>query len=1435
MNELNNDFVTIDQFQKIGFHPSKNFVGHIAIYRANGNEYLLSSESLDRNVGIAFIAYSIFRNALGRNYSPQMFLVSTNEKEYPESRWLLATEWVSNTRSLKKITFPECCKKFKGMSKLHALSVFLGVKEFQSDYILLKPESSFFQSMIVKCGSHFENSFTSLSQISEQLIQEYNSINKVVQQCYHFKIKGIVKALKQFSNLKQDFLKALEQELKPVMDEGYLKHVFEKIKLLQAKAKEFLLDLAIPSPSFIPYQAVYALNKVDIPKNLLCEVRLISDLFENGLWKPFQTFSHSFLCYLKNGHRWNSNLCRFIEIGAFVENGNAFFKDWNEMHFRGEDFKNTQMALIARNELVGKLKFAFYNASATDQPSFNTTPLYQYLASEERLQNVKEDSKNDALLLIDFLRNFDFPSEFFEGILKEIRSAFLTRFDGLPNSKPYLHHCFLSTGSASGNDEALDHLIFFRNLIQISDPNILDHIDQLMAPLVKKYVRQRAFIITLLGKTLNGCSGSIVLAVLKLLNILSILDPQKDLFDFLEALESTFIPHFIIPFATLYENSFTSSNINLIGRIYLLAQKMANQELKVKEHFYDNHGYNASRKNTLSVWSYFSTCGISENLLWNSNFTLQKLVKNMALLHKLVEISKQKIHYKTDTFKSLCFFIPRANPDFKISNSETLELALEMLSKCHSKKDICKALLFLDIYSPYEAKRLFAIYLSLRSRHPKGSSELLSINYDSFKKLGIQDQENWNFYLSRMRIPNIRILNWVLRYKQDHEKMIIDALDCLAMTHQTLNPKKYRILEDLILKQTNLAVKQAAVHCLHSTLQDTTNIHVKKFIYEILQQSLDAYNPTYNDSICTLLRCFSQCQFDEKEDHEILSQFLVLMNHDRIKNTPEIVYESVLCGLGIVANGKKIERKTFFENHTFDIILHELNKIIESTLWKNFDSHYGLDHRFDIHAKETDVSHLAYPIRADFEFNHRRMSLAILDLWVELHKNLINPTKNSLAKIYLDQVTDFTPYIPFLAFPENSFLYRGIGSKQGKNICQKAVLNVLTSGCYPRELHTAKHTNSNWSKRKEHLCGTFLTPYVELATTPLYYDFEDGALIQVKSEAINANRLAMNLRVEKEGRYNVVCFGGKSRQDFHQIILSFSWKSSLDLLAGENGDKKLKILTTQYDRLEATQSIERKRLKKQIYLLLEGILNQFKEDSSTYKDIFLTLTVKQLWEIHRSLVKDNFYQKHVIFMDKNFLSFLPQDTVENIHSETQHRLECIAHLRIEFMQKFAKPFCLGHAEILALPHAHFNQYVEKMTESLAASPISSNQIFSFSSAENLQYFSAQIAIYLREDEFLVPEFIKIFRIAFFCKKLSPSTLMQAFKNPSFDSYFGFFDNPDSSKHLIYSLVRLHHIYQNDSSEKEKELYFQNACNLLITSHSVFKDKASLIVSIFTEL
>lgn len=1470
--------------------PEGASTGYIAKY--NGKEYLLKGgcryasayqdensqykffNRFDNDVGLEYISQSLFREVLGKQYSPKMFLVQLQEggRKSSGSNWMLASKWIQNATSLQqKIVYLDSLqtwnfdrakapgfddrkrfhisniepftivesrelsrrskskfatdrgideqfeKPFKGLAKLLALSSLFSLKDFKFEHVMLKPLDGRFQVSIVDAASNFVCTYKSVHELFENL--------PTIPQGYHLNKKKAVKVFEKFASLSDGSIDSLAETVKPLMHPSYLAKIVEKIKLLQSNTKWLVEQHQNHLDWQSRYSDIYPPMKA-IPSHPIKELMTLKTMFEMHVEEEL------ILEQLRQIRKIPTATC--LPMEDISEIAHPFLEEWEEGSFDKHSFDRTRLSIMISLTLVKMFEIS----TIAEDLSPYIEQFHRYLDSEDRQKYRSQHPKQDLCLLLDYAK---FCSEFYSK--ESCPQELLTAFEPKLRQLPHLQKSFANTPPVSEFPYLLTVFIPF------DDPAFLESLDQSIYQLAEIYPEQALPGLNLMAEFLEKFhSLDLFPHLLTLLNTIAKTDTERSLFKYLNTRDT--IENGLYPLVKYHGDKFSQSPDD--PRIYAIAMTcfaLTQKIVMAQSHYYGPKGTNETQNSFLKVWDHLQRSGILKTFLWDRNLDLELLHSRLNKLHQLIQLiaaENNALHIENNTLKALCSFIPKGNPHFKLTDDETFDLVLHMLNTHIDPHGLRNALLFLDIFSPVEARRLYEFYRENRrppSTLPDTHQEttataqtLPTITYSEFKQLDKEKQENWIYYLSRMRLRDTRIAVWVVRHHNTHEQMCLDALNWLSIVHKESPPKIRTSLLALAAEHPLLSVRQAAVRCLHVTSHRPEDTQIKSALMHTIHSSLaeTALDHEQIQQICALVRSLSECRFDEKMDACLLSDFLALFSHKHVMEHPEITQALVLCNMRVIANGTKIERQQFFEDHPFDQMLHQLKKVVESPIWTNFDSLYGIEISSTHSPVDDDeVAHLKYGIKQDFEFNRRRVMTGILDLWVEIHNNL--PIRTFPKPLYLEKLlSNKNYYIPFVDFPSNEFLYRGIGAKQGKPVCQQAVLEALTMGCYTRSLDSTSHDSGNWSKRKEELCGTFFTPYYYVATKPIYFDEEDGALIQVDAKTINQDRLSQNLRVEGEGEYNynVISFGGKSRQTFRRILLHFSWKGSLELIAGESLiAQKLKNLTQMYDR--SPQGPVRKKLKREIYSCLERLTSELKKHP--HKTIFSTLSEIQLWEIHRSLTNNDFFKNRIVFFSQINRKQTPHT---NIHLSTQDRLAKLDFMRVLYGKKFGIPFCLGQDEMLRLPFVFFCKQAESLSiildgfqrQVLDLTPQSTPEEQANELIRISEKFSSSI-----DEEALDLELLKVFRIAIFFRTVPSSKLFKALKKPEAVQFLGFDPQDPFPSLAVQSLVELYQFCSGKISTEEKDAHIENVFNLFIRERKKLgEENLKRLITLFLE-
>lgn len=1426
-------YALLNDFNQTEQEIGEQFKWSVLTYQKNGKKYLVKKDIpcefyhlkfnvSDNTCGAEFITQALFRESLGKKYIPSMLLVNRQlEQAYPIYRqWMLAykrkkysisLEYASNCEKPINLNFgfilPEVQRDFglngeifleenspelssvgpkspkeqqdkpkvqaiKGIAKLLALYEFFGIHTTVGAGVNYKGDCH-----IMSMGSvgEFTNPFESINQLFEKLLIKRDELPVGIQRCYHFKKKKIIKALEKFSSLPPECLDSLAEHVKPLTCKEYREDYVNKIKLLQCKAQYLLTNHQEVQSSHIRHIPFYSpkekQEKTTYSYRLL-DILVLNDLFQEG-------FEESIILEQLKKVR-DIPFANFEEFEKITSLAPALFSCWEQGFFDKSSFQRTRLAMQC---CLGVLKN--FLTSPSGESFVYYRQFFYYLSSEER-QQVKH-SKEDLFLLIDFLESI-FNGSSRSVIFEEILTSCEPKLDKLPYLQQFLNKNYSQKYA----------LVLFRVLIQIEDSNTLNLINRSIPILIEHFSDHDA-LFQLISKYHH--SAELLDNLLNFLIFLLEADTERNL-DLMIPSIGRFLKHHL--------PSLSQKNPKTKDIAFICAALM-NAKLLTRTFEYDIK--NATEG--LEFWDFLEKKGTIK-LLWTQD--LESLHDNLQRLQQLFQLITDEVnhaaHFEANTLKALCFFIPQANPHFRLTDIETFDLVLYMLKSHCDAKGLKAALLFLDIFTPSEARKLYDFYLEQRKAIPPSSEgvtanaqNLPAISLSEFKTLPLEKQEEWAYYLSCMRFRDLQIAKWILRHRIEHTQMCLHALSWLSIVHKELPSREQKSVQEIATRHPHLSMRQAAIRCLVATCHQKENLPFKFQLIETIHSSLS--EAILNcEQICLLLRSLSECRFNEHNDRDLLSELSQIFDHDQLKMHPEVYEALVLCCMRIIAYGKPIERKSLFEDHPFDRLLHQLKEIVEGPLWSKFDGDYALDKHSKHHSYQDEVPHLRYPIKENFEINRRRAMLGILDLWAELYKNLIPSASEEFNNpLYLDKLPDTNYYIPFVDFPQNWDFFRGIGTKQGQKVSQQAVLEALTTGCYTRNLDSASHNNGNWSKRKEHFCGTFFTPDLSNAEDLTYFNPIDGALIFVKAKIIRRDHLSLNLRIEKENKmYNVVSFGGKSRKDLFMIYLHTSWKKSLKLIAEE---ETLKQLTHLYDNLEPFQSEERKKLKKEISNILKNMADALKQDK--HKAIFSTLSEQQIWEIHRSLTNQN-YPKRVKFFKE-----LDQPRSLNtlcIHNQTRKRLNNLYFIRLEYRKKFGTPFCLGQDEVLSLPNVFFTQQVENAARNLFTFH---EKLLGFPPQSTLEEkiidltsFSQRVASAIDEDV-LDCELLKFFRIALYFKDVPPNKLYKKLKKPSNVRFFGFKDSANSC-YAIQTLVRLHQLFKSKRPEEEKMIFLKHTCH-----------------------
>lgn len=1411
-NLNSNHLIPISEFQTIGPQESEETGSYQACYAKNKATYLLKegdpkifSLVQDKNtlfkhyLAIEYITLSIFREVFTKKYAPKMLLVYQKNVRSDSTNWHLASKWENDAIPITKIH--DLKKPLKGLLKILTLCELLNIRNFNLEHILIKPHRDHYQAMIVGSAADFTNAFCTVNDLFHRLISQREELPASIKLYYACKKNKILKTVNKLAFISPEFVSCILQEVKELMHPEALKETFNKIHLLQLHARYVF------ATSRFAGRGIHVVQKSFFRKLNPCfslpmhrELAFIDQLFdkvndEKIIYKYFDLFQESFQ--------------KISSIEALENSAPCLFSAWLHGSFNAHSFPKTFLAIRCG---IYVLKF-FLDHNISSNLSEYEHQFLLYLKSEERKKSLY--SQEDLCLLLDSLEGFPNFSHF-EFVCKELLLSLQPKLKQLPFLSIFLK-----------DHQQCKEITFLIKLFALTeDLTILVSIDRLLEELMGKYLHFENFdTLVIILKKVND-TPEVFLQLLTLLSILSSLDPDKLCFQFCFS--------FLCPLLKYYGPLFLHSpNLSNVKQILINLLKILKTNLNVLAHSYDQ-SYNKNIVHTVSAWRLLNEYGILKSLLWQPGLTIEGLRENVEKLGLLIQLIDQeetkKMHTRANTLKALCFFIPNANPEFSLTNPHTFDLVLSLLTKHLDEPGLRVALLFLDIFTPLETARLYKFYLQNRTFsfddiQVLPSETLPTITLSEFKKLDTEEQVEWLYFLSSMRVRDTQIAFWVLHHRHEHVALCSEAMNWLSIIHQTLPKNERQILKKLTAEHPSLLIRQTALHCLKTTLHQKEDFllktHLVKTVTDCLAKSLDMHD---QKQVSMLLKSLSKCTFDESEDKILLDDFVQILASSQIQCYPEITHDLVCCGMRLIANGTAITRKSLFEGHAFDLILHQLKKIVEGTSWEAFDHLHGLDNTH-INHDACEVPHLKFPIKSPFEFNRRKMLLGILDLWVELHQNILLQTLNHFNTPYLDILPLDSYYIPFVDFPDDWKFYRGIGSKHGTLTCQRATIDLLIRGCRPRDLKTGKHDEGNWSKRKEEITGTFFTTDPSWATEPLYYDLNNGALIEISAKKINQERLSMNLRVEKEdGIYHVVVFGGVSKQSFSNVFLHYSWKNALDLII-EHPD--LKKQTLKYEKTLPNNKIRRKKIKNKVKKILYYISQEFQ--SPNYKHIFSTFSQVELWELHRSMNQQAFYKKHVRFVNAKTFECQPREYFSSvIHPYTQVRLQKMKSLQTEYQKTFFAPFCLGQDESLCLPHLYFNEQIENLVQLFSQFQKNVMQIpISFAVEDKileLRTFSQKVAHSLDEDV-LDHDHLKLFRLTLYFKEVPVTDLVKAFKKTEILRYFGLQERPESIQILKNLLI----FYQSCKiGSLEKEIYLGYVYDLLNRANQNIKETEQLL-------
>ncbi len=741
------------------------------------------------------------------------------------------------------------------------------------------------------------------------------------------------------------------------------------------------------------------------------------------------------------------------------------------------------------------------------------------------------------------------------------------------------------------------------------------------------------------------------------------------------------------------------NTLNQLNRLIFLASA----DIKLKKHYYASGTFeNMYKIESTKIEMYLQQAKLYSHFIFNKNFSITDLLNRINILIDFISEIKGEnefFHQDANTLKALCLFIPKANPAFTLTNPETFHIVLHILKQVKDLKTLKKGLLYLDIFSPQEAKKLFDFYQKHQGQ--------VTISKEKFVHLSKEEIVEWLYFYGHMRRRDMRLAKWALKHYPNHEDICLHALEWISQTKREVPILLHQQISSILKNHSSSIVKQKACAALWSGKQDPQDITSRNLLLQELLSTKEVYYAK------TLLKSLAYYHFDEEQDASLLEALLIFYQSTLLSSSPDLAEVGVMTMLSIIAKGSFVPRQEFFEDRLFDRLLFKCKEIVESQLWQKYDQDFGLDNHFeDTNSSQEEVRHLKYPISQSFEKNRRRALINILDHFVSLYENLINlnfiDNEFNYQSIYLDVIANVQYYVPFIEFPNNKHLFRGLGTKHGQLTSQQAVLEALTQGCFTRSLDHASHDTGNWSKRQEELVGTFFTHQLESCLRSTYFNQEDGALIVISSDSINQDRKRMALRVEKESYYHSISFGGKGRSDFERIFLHPSWKFSIDLIAGKHEKSaNLREMVKQYDSV-ADASIERKKRKKEINMKLLSIQSLLRSQSQ--KEIFKSLSFSELLDLHRHFQSENFLEDKVVFTEKvsmEDISFLEKEyglkpiQEKEIEQVTSTRLQKLHMIQEKYYETTGVPFCLGQDQMLGLSTNLFNEVMPACIDMLS--------------------------------------------------------------------------------------------------------------------------------------
>lgn len=842
----------------------------------------------------------------------------------------------------------------------------------------------------------------------------------------------------------------------------------------------------------------------------------------------------------------------------------------------------------------------------------------------------------------------------------------------------------------------------------------------------------------------------------------------------------------LIPLVKQFNQQLIGAPDEKQGELFASFDFLFLSQVKGKSHLYDDNAFNACVDTDVSVWEYLKIGKLTQHYLFCPNQTLDDLQRKLNKLKILVLACQKNVnnmHAEANTLKCLTYFLPKGNPDFKIYTERTFDIVLEIILHASTHEDLRKGLLFLDIFHPELALRLYYFYLTHKGR--------LSLSKETYKALSPQEQINYVEYFRHMRIRNAEVARYILKHQADRHELSIAALQWLSAVKQELKPRLRAFVTTIMQYHSSLELRMMAAQTLWTTHSNTKDVATRNLLYvQLCQCNINI--PDQHVYIKTLLQTLSHYEFNEARDEPMLR----VLSSMELPNT-ELAIAWVFAMMRIVAKGQAMVRSTFPNIFLFDFILIRCKNIVEAETWESWDTDFLKDFTIDTFIDDIEIAHFKYPTFQTFEHNRHRILVGILDLFVTLYPNI--PTPPEELEQYENDYYYNTPmdvyYIPLVHLAPNAKAFRAIGTRRGSVVCQQAVLEALSMGCFSRSLDYAQHDSGNWSKRRDDLTASFFTPVLELAMHPLYYDVKDGAMIAVDASKINRERQSLNTRYEREsGQLNIAVFGGISRHEYEYIFLHESWRDDLELIAGRSTmSADLKRLVEMDDAFTGTAE-EKKQLKRAMRIEVSKIQTLLMNHAS--KQILKTLTIKEILELHRHLNKANFIDTRVVFGKSPASCDLLKNPGENgTPQATTSQLAKMSQFKSLFKNSFGHPFCLGQHEILALPPQDFVLKIATLISSLKAFDARCGLPFDNS------YHESRLISLSRFNQECTPlslpaYYLKIFRLAIFFKDYPLAILRKMLVNPEYLHFFGFGHYQVESAQAVCDLVSLYHLHRS---------------------------------------